>query len=194
MFNLRGRNARRVCNTGLQRMKAQPLFLATQWGNQRAWLTNSSVGETVSVNANALVADGLIFDLCPCGENTITWNWRIISSSTVLPWRQFASSRILRGQHVFQAGMMLTAGVPTTILGYPHIEMPDMPDVSANAFPVMFDDFSRGYMIVDRTNLAILRDPLLTGIHWAVFVIMLVQEWVVRLFWLQLYASRKSQT
>ena len=63
------------------------------------------------------------------------------------------------GQYVFQAGMMLTAGVPNTILGYPYIEMPDMPDVSANAFPVMFGDFSRGYMIVDRTNLAILRDP-----------------------------------
>ena len=37
--------------------------------------------------------------------------------------------------------------------------MPDMPDVAASAKPVAFGDFSRGYMIVDRVGLAVLRDP-----------------------------------
>jgi HK97 family phage major capsid protein len=37
--------------------------------------------------------------------------------------------------------------------------MPDMPDVAANSLSVAFGDFSRGYMIVDRVNLSILRDP-----------------------------------
>ena len=34
-----------------------------------------------------------------------------------------------------------------------------MPDVAANAFPVAFGDFNRAYMIVDRINMAVLRDP-----------------------------------
>jgi len=34
-----------------------------------------------------------------------------------------------------------------------------MPDVGANNFPIAFGDFRRAYMIVDRINLAVLRDP-----------------------------------
>ena len=34
-----------------------------------------------------------------------------------------------------------------------------MPSEAANAFPVAFGDFRRAYMIVDRVNLAVLRDP-----------------------------------
>src|SRR3981189_1021703 len=47
----------------------------------------------------------------------------------------------------------------TTILGRPVIEMPDMPDVGANASPVIFGDFTHGYRIFDRISLSILRDP-----------------------------------
>jgi len=63
------------------------------------------------------------------------------------------------GQYVFQAGMTLTGGVTNTILGYPYVEATDMPDVGANNFPIAFGDFRRAYMIVDRINLAVLRDP-----------------------------------
>jgi HK97 family phage major capsid protein len=47
----------------------------------------------------------------------------------------------------------------TTILGQPVIEMPDMPDIGANTFPVIFGNFSMGYRIFDRVSLSILRDP-----------------------------------
>ncbi|KRQ03085.1 phage major capsid protein [Bradyrhizobium manausense] len=47
----------------------------------------------------------------------------------------------------------------TTILGRPVVEMPDMPDVGTNNFPVIFGDFSQGYRIFDRIALSILRDP-----------------------------------
>ena len=63
------------------------------------------------------------------------------------------------GQYVFQAGMMLTAGVPNTILGYAYVEAPDMPNVGADTKPIVFGDFARGYVIVDRVNLSVLRDP-----------------------------------
>ena len=34
-----------------------------------------------------------------------------------------------------------------------------MPDVAANALPIMFGDFNKGYMILDRTGVRVLRDP-----------------------------------
>jgi HK97 family phage major capsid protein len=47
----------------------------------------------------------------------------------------------------------------TTLLGRPIVEMPDMPDVGAGAFPIVFGDFAQGYRIFDRVALSILRDP-----------------------------------
>lgn len=52
----------------------------------------------------------------------------------------------------------ITAGAPATLLGRPIVEAIDMPDVAANAYPIMFGDLS-GYRIVDRIGLSILRDP-----------------------------------
>ncbi len=52
----------------------------------------------------------------------------------------------------------ITAGAPVTLLGRPIVEMVDMPDVAANAFPIMFGDLS-GYRIIDRVGLSVLRDP-----------------------------------
>ncbi|MDH6268263.1 HK97 family phage major capsid protein/HK97 family phage prohead protease [Rhizobium sp. SG_E_25_P2] len=52
----------------------------------------------------------------------------------------------------------ITTGAPATLLGRPIVEAIDMPDVAANAFPILFGDLS-GYRIVDRIGLSILRDP-----------------------------------
>jgi HK97 family phage major capsid protein len=49
--------------------------------------------------------------------------------------------------------------VPNTILGQPYVEVPDMPDVAANAFPIAFGDVRRAYTVVDRISLSVLRDP-----------------------------------
>jgi len=46
-----------------------------------------------------------------------------------------------------------------TILGRPVVEMPDMPNVGAGTYPVVFGDFKQGYRIFDRLSLSILRDP-----------------------------------
>lgn len=47
----------------------------------------------------------------------------------------------------------------TTILGRPIVEMPDLPDIGAGNYPVVFGDFSNGYRIFDRISLSVLRDP-----------------------------------
>lgn len=51
------------------------------------------------------------------------------------------------------------AGEPSSLLGYPVAEVEDMPAFGANAFPIGFGDFKRGYIIVDRAGVRVLRDP-----------------------------------
>jgi HK97 family phage major capsid protein len=48
---------------------------------------------------------------------------------------------------------------PATFLGYPIIDDDNMSSVGANAFPVAFGDFRRGYLVVDRVGIRVLRDP-----------------------------------
>jgi HK97 family phage major capsid protein len=53
----------------------------------------------------------------------------------------------------------LAAGVPATLLGYPVVEAEDMPDIAANALAIAFGNFRAGYIIAERTETGILRDP-----------------------------------
>lgn len=61
------------------------------------------------------------------------------------------------GRFLWQEG--LAAGQPGTLLGRPVIELPDMDDVGANKFPIVFGDMGQAYRIIDRVNLSVLRDP-----------------------------------
>ena len=63
------------------------------------------------------------------------------------------------GQKVFHVGLNLVSGAPSTIAGFPYTLATDMPDVSAGTKPVAFGDFSRAYVLVDRVNMSIQRDP-----------------------------------
>ena len=52
-----------------------------------------------------------------------------------------------------------TAGGKATLMTFPVIEAEDMPDVTANSFSIAFGDFNRGYLVVDRSGVSVLRDP-----------------------------------
>lgn len=53
-------------------------------------------------------------------------------------------------------------GAPAQLLGRPVVEMPDMDDIGAGKFPILFGDL-QGYRITDRVGLSILRDPYTLG-------------------------------
>lgn len=61
------------------------------------------------------------------------------------------------GQYLWQPPVQL--GQPASLLGYPITDDDNMADIGANAYPVAFGDFQRGYTIVDRTGVRVLRDP-----------------------------------
>ncbi|MGH6922549.1 MAG: phage major capsid protein [Propylenella sp.] len=52
-----------------------------------------------------------------------------------------------------------TADGRATLMNFPVTEAEDMPDIAANSYSIAFGDFSRGYLIVDRQGVRVLRDP-----------------------------------
>ena len=52
-----------------------------------------------------------------------------------------------------------TAGQQAMLMGFGLVEAEDMPDIATNATPIAFGDFKRGYLIVDRMGVRVLRDP-----------------------------------
>ncbi len=50
-------------------------------------------------------------------------------------------------------------GDTASLLGYPVTEIETMPDIAANSHAIAFGDFQRGYLIVDRAGVRVLRDP-----------------------------------
>ncbi|MBN9076931.1 MAG: capsid protein [Rhizobiales bacterium 65-79] len=50
-------------------------------------------------------------------------------------------------------------GSRAMLMGFPLVEAEDMPDIAAAATPIAFGDFARGYLVVDRTGVKVLRDP-----------------------------------
>lgn len=53
----------------------------------------------------------------------------------------------------------LQLGQPASLMGYPITDDDNVADIAANAFPIWFGDFRRGYLIVDRAGIRVLRDP-----------------------------------
>lgn len=78
----------------------------------------------------------------------------MMNRRTVSSVRKFKDSN---GNYIWNAA--LQPGASATLLGYPVAEIETMPDVAANSLSVAFGDFQRGYLIVDRVGVRVLRDP-----------------------------------
>ena len=61
------------------------------------------------------------------------------------------------GNYIWQPGTR--AGEQPTLLGYAVTEAEDMPSIGSDSLSIAFGDFNRGYLIVDRLGLRVLRDP-----------------------------------
>jgi HK97 family phage major capsid protein len=61
------------------------------------------------------------------------------------------------GNYVWQPSAK--AGEPSLLMGYPVVESEDMAAIATDSYSVAFGDFLRGYLIVDRVGIRVLRDP-----------------------------------
>jgi HK97 family phage major capsid protein len=78
----------------------------------------------------------------------------VMNSATLARVRKLKTAD---GAFLWQPGMV--EGQPDRLLGYPVIEVEDMPDVAANAFPIAFGNFRAGYLIAEYGPTKVLRDP-----------------------------------
>jgi HK97 family phage major capsid protein len=78
----------------------------------------------------------------------------VMNRRTVSAVRKFKDAD---GNYIWQPAQR--AGETASLLGYPVSEIETMPDIAANAPAIAFGDFRRGYLIVDRAGVRVLRDP-----------------------------------
>jgi HK97 family phage major capsid protein len=78
----------------------------------------------------------------------------VMNSSTLAVIRKMKTSD---GAFLWQPSM--AAGQPATLLGYRVVEAEDMPDIAANSLSIAFGNFQAGYVIAERSETSILRDP-----------------------------------
>ncbi|MBL8584235.1 MAG: phage major capsid protein [Rhizobiaceae bacterium] len=50
-------------------------------------------------------------------------------------------------------------GQRAMLMGFPLVEAEDMPDIATDETAIAFGDFARGYLVVDRAGVTVLRDP-----------------------------------
>lgn len=120
----------------------------------QGFLNGAGVVETVSGNATEITADGLI-DLMHGIKSVYTRGASFVMNRLTLG----ALRKLKAGDGHYLWQPALAEGRPNTILGAPYVEMPDMPNIGAGAYPVAFGDFRRGYRIADRIGISVLRDP-----------------------------------
>lgn len=76
--------------------------------------------------------------------------------TTVMLWRTDSGAGANTGPYMWEPSTQ--AGTPSRINGFEWAELIDMDDVAADAFPVLFGDMYRGYRIVRRRGVSIMRD------------------------------------
>lgn len=132
-------------------------FISGNGTNKPTGVTNgSTVASTAAAAAAAIATDDLI-NLMHDIKTEYTRNATFMFNRQTLG--EIRKLKDTAGQYIFQTGFSGQSGVPNTILGQPYVEAPDVADIAASAKSVLYGDFRRGYMIVDRLALQVLRDP-----------------------------------
>lgn len=78
----------------------------------------------------------------------------VMNSATLATIRKMKTAD---GAFIWQAG--LGAGQPDILLGYPVVEAEDMPDIAPDSLSIAFGNFRTGYLIAERGETSIIRDP-----------------------------------
>jgi HK97 family phage major capsid protein len=78
----------------------------------------------------------------------------VMNSNTIAVIRKFKDTT---GDFIWRQG--LQAGEASTLLGYPVVEVDAMPDIAANSLSIGFGQFRSAYVIAERGETAVLRNP-----------------------------------
>jgi HK97 family phage major capsid protein len=122
------------------------------WGNT-GYIATGVAGAFAAANPSDKLVD-LIYTLKAGYRQNGRW---ILNRSTQAAIRKFKDTQ---GNYLWQPAA--TADGNASLLSFPVIESEYMPDIATDSHAVAFGDFKRGYLIVDRVGVRMLRDPYST--------------------------------
>jgi HK97 family phage major capsid protein len=119
------------------------------WGDV-GYIATGSAGAFASSNPSDSLID-LIYALKAGYRQNAVF---VMNRKTQAAIRKFKDSG---GDYLWQPPAQ--AGGRASLMTFQVVEAEDMPDIAANSLSVAFGDFTRGYLIVDRAGVTVLRDP-----------------------------------
>lgn len=132
-------------------------FLASPTVAQASWASGAlgyiATGVSAglpTVNPSDKLVD-LVYALKAGYRQNGTW---VMGRKTQAELRKLKDST---GQYLWQPPAQ--AGGQASLMHFPVVEAEDMPGIAADSFAIAFGDFRRGYLVVDRLGLRVLRDP-----------------------------------
>jgi HK97 family phage major capsid protein len=122
---------------------------AWTWGNI-GYVPTGAAGAFPAADASDVLVD-LVYSVKAGYRQNANF---VMNRKTQAAIRKFKDSN---GNYLWQPPAQ--ANGRATLMSFPVVESEDMPDIGANSFAIAFGDFRRGYLIVDRAGVRVLRDP-----------------------------------
>lgn len=113
-----------------------------------------AITATVTAGAAAITTDevlNLVYSLPTEREGNAKF---YLNRSTTLLLRKLKDTT---NQYIWQPTYI--AGQPSTLAGYPVVEVPGMATVATGVVSVLFGDMAMTYLVIDRVGIRVLRDP-----------------------------------
>ena len=119
------------------------------WGNI-GYIASGAAGAFPSSNPSDALID-LIYALEPGYRQNGMF---VMTRKTQSVIRKFKDST---GNYLWQPPA--TASARASLMGFPALDAEEMPEIAAGSLSIAFGDFNRGYLVVDRAGISVLRDP-----------------------------------
>lgn len=124
------------------------------WGNVGYVATGVS-GDWADSSSDPGAEITNIVDLVYALKPAFRGNARFVANRTTIA--NVMKLRDADGRQLWSSG--LREGEPDRLMSYPIMEDEEMPAIAADSYSLAFGDFRRGYIIVDRIGVRVLRDP-----------------------------------
>lgn len=115
--------------------------------------------EALTTAASGVVDFNDILDMMGLLKDKYDPNSTFVFNRTT--WRYLLKIQYAAGTaaYIWNAGNIADKE-PSTLYGRPYLIAPDMDNIAANNYPIVYGDFKKGYVIADREALSIVRDDV----------------------------------
>ncbi|MEP7240428.1 MAG: phage major capsid protein, partial [Devosia sp.] len=130
---------------------ASTMVAETSWAWGKLGYVKTGVSGAFAASDQSDILVDLVYALKAGYRQNATW---VMNRKTQAAVRKLKDDS---GNYIWQPAA--TADGKATLMGFPLVEAEDMPDIGADSLSIAFGDFRRGYLVVDRMGVNVLRDP-----------------------------------